>query len=303
MKLQACWNIFVLSIYVLAHSRVALKRSPNKRRGWVCGIGMPAPEEEEVPTSSSSYEEVALDEPEAEAPVPPVAAAKADPKTSTVDLSSPTSSEAESSAEEGTPDSDVEEEKETKVDKRPEKVTPGDRGSRGRAVTRVADKRRERERPDNRSRKGGQEKGRGKSKSQGRRACPICWQMVVDTVAGMEQHQYWSVPCNAWRRHNKGTPWEKAVESAEKQKTRRTARFNASGGAASGSKPDVPKKEEKKKKQGGTCKSRQLQEGEKREEGEEESVWVTGPTAGEEKGEASPVVRVGRGQERLEWPW
>ena len=91
------------------------------------------------------------------------------------------------------------------------------------------------------------DKGRGKSKSkslQGRRACPICWQMVVDTKCGMDQHQYWSVPCNAWRRHAKGIAWDKAVESAEKQKERRAARFNTSGGAASGSKPAAPKKEE-----------------------------------------------------------
>ena len=72
----------------------------------------------------------------------------------------------------------------------------------------------------------------------------------MNTKAGMEQHQYWSVPCNAWRRHAKGRPWDDAVESAEKQKDRRTARWNAShgnpGGAASGSKPAAAKKPEKK---------------------------------------------------------
>ena len=97
------------------------------------------------------------------------------------------------------------------------------------------------------------EKGRGKSKSksQGRRACPFCWQMVVDTQCGMEQHQYWSVPCNAWRKHGKGMPWDEALEAAENQKERRTARWNAA------SEPAAPKKEEKKKKKktagGGTA--------------------------------------------------
>ena len=62
---------------------------------------MPGPEAEEVATTSSSYEDVA-EEPEAEAPAPPGAAAKAVPKAGMVHLSSP-STEAESSAEEETP--------------------------------------------------------------------------------------------------------------------------------------------------------------------------------------------------------
>ena len=175
-----------------------------------------------------------------------------------VELSSePSSAEEEepSSATEGTP---VEEEPAGKKGVEKEKKGPPEpKRERGREVDKRSDKgRSEKGRAEKGgSEKGRWEKGRGKSKGksqweQGRRACPICWQMVVNTKADMEQHQYWSVPCNAWRRHAKGRPWDDAVESAEKQKDRRTARWNAShgnpGGAASGSKPAAAKKPEKK---------------------------------------------------------
>ena len=218
-------------VFVLAHSKGTKRATSKKRVGaqWE----MPAGKER---SSESEYTDVEV-EPEAEARVTEAtvaAAAKAavpkfaGPKASLrVDLSESSSESGEeeiSSATEGTPEEEPE-----KVDK-----TPLEEPKRGKSDKKL----------DNKS-----DKGRGKSKAKsgvGRRACPICWQMVVDTQAGMDQHQYWSVPCNAWRRHAKGTAWEKAVRSAEKQKERRTERFNASGDVASGSKPPAPKKEEKK---------------------------------------------------------
>lgn len=40
--------------------------------------------------------------------------------------------------------------------------------------------------------------------------------MVVGTKAGVEQHQYWSVPGNAWKQHAKGQSWGKVAGSCWK---------------------------------------------------------------------------------------
>ena len=159
------------------------------------------------------------------------------------------------------------------------------------------------------------EKGRGKSKSKsekGRRACPVCWQMGVDTQAGMEQHQYWSVPCNAWKRHNQGESWEDALAKAERQKERRTARWNAQG-TASASKPEAPKKEGKKKAEGSEGRDQKKEKEGKghwhqREEGqgeerEEEGVLLPRPTPREERNQGPGHVFGLRGQRKRPWPW
>lgn len=229
--------------------------SQNKKKGSrACMGAMPAPPES---SSSSSNEEVEVDE-EAEAEAMAAAAKAAAKKVPAgmVDLSTESSdSEPEESSPESEPESLPEKSpKLEKCDKTPAKVAepPAGRG-RGREPEKEPSRRgREPEKKTS-------EKGRGKSKSKGkekgkawekgRRACPVCQQMVVDTKAGMEQHQYWSVPCNTWRRHAKGQSWEEAQAGAERQKERRTARYDAQHrSTASASKPAPPKKAEKKDK-------------------------------------------------------
>ena len=227
-----------------------------QQKNWV-DAGMPAPEEESG-SSESSYEDVPVEgaEPETKA-LEPTAKGKAAAKKEAakkepaglVELSEE-SSDSDGKESSATMESLPEESpKLERRDKTPVKAagkTPAkaENSSRGREADKSGHGRgREPERKTS-------EKGRGKSKSKsekGRRACPVCWQKVVDTQAGMEQHQYWCVPCNAWKRHNKGESWENALAAAERQKERRTARFNAQG-TASASKPEAPKKEDKKKK-------------------------------------------------------
>eukprot|EP00434_Breviolum_minutum_P045461 symbB.v1.2.040760.t1/scaffold7490.1/size10953/1 len=132
-----------------------------------------------------------------------------------------------SSATEGTP---VEEEPAGKKGvEKVKKVPPEPKRERGREVDKRSGKGRSEK---GRAEKGGSEKGRsdkgrGKSKGksqweQGRRACPICWQMVVNTKAGMEQHQYWSAEEEEPSSATEGTPVEeepagkKGVEKVKK---------------------------------------------------------------------------------------
>lgn len=274
---------------------------------------MPAPPES---SSSSSNEEVEVDE-EAEAEAMAAAAKAAAKKVPAgmVDLSTESSdSEPEESSPESEPESLPEESpKLEKCDKTPAKVAepPAGRG-RGREPEKEPSRRgREPEKKTS-------EKGRGKSKSKGkekgkawekgRRACPVCQQMVVDTKAGMEQHQYWSVPCNTWRRHAKGQSWEEAQAGAERQKERRTARYDAQHrSTASASKPAPPKKAEKKdkkkeeKKKGKAWQGHWLPQEEGEEGQEAQGVLFTGPTACEEDKAQQSLLGLRGGQRKHKW--
>lgn len=288
---------------------------------------MPAPEELRPSSSESSYEDVEVEEPEPETKaLEPTAKGKAAAKKEaakkepegTVELSEESSDEDGDGEESSATAESLPEEtpKLERRDKTPVKVTEktsakAESSGRGRPADKSGHGRgREPEKKTS-------EKGRGKSKSKsekGRRACPVCWQMVVDTQAGMEQHQYWSVPCNAWKRHNKGESWEDALAAAERQKERRTARWNA-GGAASASKPEAPKKEVKEEKK----KKKEVKEEKKKEkvwkghwpqseegkggEKEKAAVLVPGPTACEEREKGPGDVLGVRGQRKRPWPW
>ena len=74
------------------------------------------------------------------------------------------------------------------------------------------------------------EGGKAKGKSKGKKGaqqyvpCPICRTQVKNNVCSKDQHQYWSVWCNTWRRYNAGMTWNLAQAAAERQKRRRERR-------------------------------------------------------------------------------
>ena len=74
------------------------------------------------------------------------------------------------------------------------------------------------------------EGGKAKGKSKGKKGaqqyvpCPICRTQVKNNVCSKDQHQYWSVWCNTWRRYDAGMTWNLAQAAAERQKRRRERR-------------------------------------------------------------------------------
>ena len=67
-------------------------------------------------------------------------------------------------------------------------------------------------------------KSKGKSKDGRYVRCPHCWQYVVNTQCSQEQHRYWSIYCNTWRRYQRGGTWEAATAAAERANRRRQER-------------------------------------------------------------------------------
>ena len=67
--------------------------------------------------------------------------------------------------------------------------------------------------------------------------CPHCWQHVVNAQCSQEQHQYWSVQCNAWQRYNRGATWPEALAGADRSKRRREARLTVGNCAGDGDRP------------------------------------------------------------------
>ena len=82
-------------------------------------------------------------------------------------------------------------------------------------------------------------KSKGKSKDNRYVRCPHCWQQVVNTQCSQEQHQYWSVQCNAWQRYNRGATWPEALAGADRSKRRREARLLVGNHAGDGPAPVV----------------------------------------------------------------
>ena len=100
---------------------------------------------------------------------------------------------------------------------------------------------------------GGKAKGKSKGKDKGKKGgskadefvrCGICWQYVKNNACSRDQHQYWSVACNTWRRVNAGMSWSKASAAADRQKLRREQRHALEGPAVE----TVPKKKEPSRK-------------------------------------------------------
>ena len=156
------------------------------------------------------------------------------------------------------------------------------------------------------------EGGKAKGKSKGKKGaqqyvpCPICRTQVKNNVCSKDQHQYWSVCCNTWRRYNAGMTWNLAQAAAERQKRRRERRERREQQgeeipAKHRKGKEVARKEKAEKKKGDKGKKDTGQEGKKKEDEATQPKPRACQACWEERRKTSKLVCKRGGTPRRPW--